>query len=629
MLLLIKYYVELSQYGDANYLIDNGLRLTQSLGLFIQMIEILSEKVKISEISQHYATFNLITKLVLKKNLMNDRKSFALQLLLKKLRILKLIKLTNLSESFKEIKTFICIFTNQEQKINFFDDIFIEIFLNICDALLPIQNIENYFQIQKDEIIKCLMEYLKQLLINSKSIVILYEKWYLAKYYFLLYELDSKKDLKTLLLAYNLIKENPHPQIYKRICLDLFDYMQKINVFVDGLDDGADKNQCAKLEYSDILPILCSKSKHLQRVSYLLEAQFIALRHKACSIQIKKTRKSNDQANDNLLNILSFDKNSSIYSFYESSIQSQIPEDWTIISLLIKDNQLYLVRLERNFEPFLFKLALNPQYLVRFQKIINDITNNSCNYDKSESEEEYKKKFEIFKSINYTINQRLIEYLIDIDENLFDFMRYILLGSYADKEVRGKCNEEIRKFYENFSMEKSYLTTEQKQMVYSIFNFIFDDKILNENRTETKIRKHLKSAFEYAGFNDNDRFIIYIVQKYIENESFRMKDVNRKHLCYLIDPTLNQIPWESLPLIESQPITRMLSFRFLIVLLKIPSENINKNEISYIIDPSNDFCCRSELIRELVTKNRWTGIVHRHPTKKEFELSLTEHSLFM
>ena len=159
--------MELSQYRDANFLIDKGLRLTQSFGLFHQMIEILNEKVKISDISQHHATLNSITKLILKKNMMNERKSFEIQLLVKKLRILKLIMLTNYSECLNEIKTFICIFTNRK-KINNFDDVFIEIFLDICDALLSVQNSENHFQIQKDEIMKLLMESLKQLLINSK-----------------------------------------------------------------------------------------------------------------------------------------------------------------------------------------------------------------------------------------------------------------------------------------------------------------------------------------------------------------------------------------------------------------------------------------------------------------------------
>ena len=57
-----------------------------------------------------------------------------------------------------------------------------------------------------------------------------------AEYHVLLYELDSNKDLNKLLRAYNFIKENPHPQLYKRICLHIFNHTLDNNVFIDGLE---------------------------------------------------------------------------------------------------------------------------------------------------------------------------------------------------------------------------------------------------------------------------------------------------------------------------------------------------------------------------------------------------------
>ena len=62
-----------------------------------------------------------------------------------------------------------------------------------------------------------------------------------------------------------------------------------------------------------------------------------------------------------------------MYEFYESIIETAIPEDWTIIAFVLNDNQLYLVRLERNAEPFLLKLVgFNQQYLEKFKLIIRE-----------------------------------------------------------------------------------------------------------------------------------------------------------------------------------------------------------------------------------------------------------------
>ena len=135
----------------------------------------------------------------------------------------------NFSECFKQVAKFSNLRSNllrtpaplddqkQQQMINIFNELFIEINLSLCVALKFYRRQQNDTEKEK----KLLTEYLKQPIIDSNSSVILNEKWYLAEYHVLLYELDSNKDLNELLRAYNFIKENPHPQLYKRICIHM------------------------------------------------------------------------------------------------------------------------------------------------------------------------------------------------------------------------------------------------------------------------------------------------------------------------------------------------------------------------------------------------------------------------
>ena len=193
------------------------------------------------------------------------------------------------------------------------------------------------------------------------------------------------------------------------------------------------------------------------------------MRHKACTIHIKNKRKaSNDSSvHDDLLKVVSFNKNS-LYEFYESIIETAIPEDWTIIAFVLNDNQLYLVRLERNAEPFLLKLkGFYQLYLENFKTIIRE------NYASMNEKDELK-----FWQKRSDLNVRLIAYLKDLDENLLGFCRYLLLGSYLDKTTIKKCEDEKRKVYNTFSIEISDLTAEQKQIVGFIFNFLLDEEIM-------------------------------------------------------------------------------------------------------------------------------------------------------
>ena len=73
------------------------------------------------------------------------------------------------------------------------------------------------------------------------------------------------------------------------------------------------------------------------------------------------------------LKVVSFNKNRCT-SFMSQVLKQQFQNSLkTIFAFVLHDNQLYLVRLERNAEPFLLKLVgFNQQYLEKFKLIIRE-----------------------------------------------------------------------------------------------------------------------------------------------------------------------------------------------------------------------------------------------------------------
>jgi hypothetical protein len=63
------------------------------------------------------------------------------------------------------------------------------------------------------------------------------EKCYLAEYYLLLFEFSLNTEIDQLKRAFHLIEKNPHPHLYKRICLHIFDYLNKNYVFIGDIED--------------------------------------------------------------------------------------------------------------------------------------------------------------------------------------------------------------------------------------------------------------------------------------------------------------------------------------------------------------------------------------------------------
>ena len=305
---------------------------------------------------------------------------------------------------------------------------------------------------------------------DSKILASYFEKWQLAEYHCCIFEYDQSVD--HLKKANDYIKRNPHPTLYRRICFNLFKIETDTN----------------------------------KKVMQLLETQSIALRHKACAIQIKQKRKSNIELPvfEKLTSSLSF--NSDLGSEYLSNfINNILPDNSVVVALVLNNmNDLYIVRLERNVEPDYYQLKYDQKYNENFKQLMleNDLSMKQSDRNK-------------YWNTRNILNKRLNTFLEELEADIFrDTSKGLLLGSYVNHDMQNL----IRSFKKDLKF--SSLNENQTKLLRIIFLGI-------EHLTSEELTGALKKEFP-----EN---LIEKCSSYLSEKKTEMTLAKRKHVCLLID----------------------------------------------------------------------------------------------
>lgn len=481
MQVVCKYYIDISRYRDATGYIREGLDLTQLHFSSRRMCLFLLDQINADLVASCFTEGDSRIKIAehfikpeeIKIKNANDLIIFKNYTYLNYLLIFKEIKLFNFqsttkaeqlsfSESLlKKLKAIKNVLACDRYLMEYCKDLLIDIYLTICGFLREIND--------KNQLVQLLKEVKPFILTDSQHSTSLQQKWHQAEFYCSLFEADNSNK-QYLEIASEIIKNNPHPSLYRRICFNLF------------------KNE---------------KENNL-KVSYLLETQSIALRHKACSIQIKQKRKSTIEPNmfNKVMNSLSFDSLNSNY--LNKFVNEILPNNCVVVGLVLSDmNDLYIIRLERSKDPFLYKLKYNQKYNEEFKQIMNENDRSMKQSDRAK-----------FWSARNSLNKRLYTFLADLEENIFSFSKSLLLGSYIEKDLNYLL-ELLKK-----DLKLTFLNQNQTTLLEIILLGV-------EIYSVEEIRNGLKNEFKEAQI---DEILYYLLEKKEEFSNFK-----RKHVCLLID----------------------------------------------------------------------------------------------
>jgi len=489
-----KYYIEISSYREALGFIEEGLNITQlhfsSRRISLFLLHQVNADVIASRLPQATSHINIVRNLINLNDkdfenysdlLADDLSGVKNYLYYKNLKILKQLKsinnpeiviissmTTELIEENKLIQSFL---SNSKSLNDYCIDLTIENYFILYNYLKTIckSNKEAVLFLKKLE--KILIKQEDTLRINSR------ERWNLAQYYCLIYELDS--NVLDLELAYSLIRNNPHPNLYRRICFHLF---EKENL-----------NNKLKIEY-------------------LLETQAIGLRHKACSIQIKNKRKSLIDSNhfEKMTKAIVF-KNSAanISDSLFDQIEKHLPDYFVVVSLVLKDNtDLYVVRIESKTEPFIYKLKYDQKYTDEFKQIIAE---NDQGIEQSDRV--------LFWTSRNSLNTRLSKFTEEIEKNVLSFAKSLFLGSFIDLN--------LEKFIQTLKSDLSKIGPISKKQENLIKIFVLGIEYINVTEMKETLKKSLQTEF-----NENASEIITI---YLIDKLDKLTGLKRKHVCLLVD----------------------------------------------------------------------------------------------
>jgi len=239
-----------------------------------------------------------------------------------------------------------------------------------------------------------------------------------------------------------------------------------------------------------------ASDKRLQ-IEYLLETQSVALRHKACSIQIKNKRKANidEELFARITDALSFERKDIV-----TTIEKMMPKNCVATALiLVEMKTLCVVRVEKGVEPILYRLKYEQRYSEEFKQIIAE---NDLSMKTSERLKFWTR-----------LNQRLAAFSEELDTKVLSYARGLLLGSFTTVEV----SHMIEKLRKDVGIES--LSSEQNSLLYMVLTGL-------EFLENQEIREAVESVFK----KDVERIFNCLVEL-----KPKLTDLPRKHVCLLVD----------------------------------------------------------------------------------------------
>ncbi|XP_027714178.1 separin isoform X1 [Vombatus ursinus] len=128
-----------------------------------------------------------------------------------------------------------------------------------------------------------------------------------------------------------------------------------------------------------------------------------------------------------------------------------------------------------------------------------------------------------------------------------------------------------------------------------------------------------------------------LLQKAVEHQQGRTRQSNG-HLVLVLDKDLQKLPWESIPSLRTQPVTRLPSLRFLLSYSLIRetqassvlNRGVNPQSTFYILNPQNNLENTEERFRaRFCSEAGWKGLIGEVPSQEQVQAALTEHDLYI
>ena len=220
------------------------------------------------------------------------------------------------------------------------------------------------------------------------------------------------------------------------------------------------------------------------------------------------------------------------------------------------------------------------------------------------------------------LSDRLKVLVTSIEDSWLGFEKALLLGSLAAESDRAKVESVIKsRIQTNLDpAELEFLTT-----LISATPFLSGDQLL-------------KGISSMLGNISEDEMISLTKTARTKLES--LKKATRNPVILILDPEVQGLPWESLPLMREcrQPVSRVPSLPFLYSLwsahtgtgASVVSSGVAQDSVFYVLNPDNNLPeTEKRLEGALKSWASWEGIVGKAPEKQEIKTALQGKDAFV
>ncbi|KAI7850533.1 peptidase family C50-domain-containing protein [Circinella umbellata] len=359
-------------------------------------------------------------------------------------------------------------------------------------------------------------------------------------------------------------------------------------------------------------------------------------------------------------------------SEFQKKFVDIIPPNWTVCSLTMNPNtnELSIVRLQAEKTSTVIKLSLQrtrrshnntSENTMGFVAAIDELKQIISESDKTISTAKFyteKTAVNEWWKRRMQLDHQLKRLLNTIETEWLGGFKGMLCGNYHEdseglKKFQRKLNQLLHNFVyglpPNSTREKSQKMIDINLNMCRVFLRLGPDP---SSRELDDIIDFLLSCYESQGVDiDYNRADIVQnqlkgeINRYHETASIKNIDTMTReqndHVILIPDNHLHPIPWESLPIMRSQPVSRLPCLSFLRdrIMRSLAANDdddnwtevsINSKKTCYVLNPSGDLMhTQNEFETAFKNMDGWQGLIQEKPVELQWQNMLESRDLYM
>ncbi|CAG8726210.1 31231_t:CDS:10, partial [Gigaspora margarita] len=347
------------------------------------------------------------------------------------------------------------------------------------------------------------------------------------------------------------------------------------------------------------------------------------------------------------------------YEQFQSEFLDILPHNWAAcsISIDIETNDMYICRYQRKTSPLLLRLPLKRQSIregdeggftysdaiKEFNEIL-ELSNQSMRTGKMLQTKH--EKVEWWKERSQ-LDLRLKELLDNIEDCWLGGFKGILMANthhdpsqisrFKDKMDSINFRRDVRKPSAKHQIKNKFdIDIELYKLLLRLGAYPKDQDI--EDVLYFLVDAYNKHNDEQIGYDeiDWDKLTIDVREIISSINLVGSSQANDQHVILILDKNVQMLPWESLPCLRSQAVSRLPSLSFLRDRITLINHNNNKQceskTANYIIDQRKAFYVLNPSQDLKYTQNEfeeWDGVIGRPPIEQECKNGLTNNDLYI